>query len=82
LIRERFFENLGSRINLMKKVSRAITLAQKIVSEAKKEMNLEREENLKKQAKQLLEEIQASNKTVGLLERQLRNFMREVDLDE
>jgi len=66
----------------MKKVSRAITLAQKIVSEAKKEMNLEREENLKKQAKQLLEEIQASNKTVGLLERQLRNFMREVDLDE
>ena len=82
MIRERFFENLGSRINLMKKVSRAITLAQKIVSEAKKEMNLEREENLKKQAKQLLEEIQASNKTVGLLERQLRNFMREVDLDE
>jgi len=66
----------------MKKVSRAIPLAQKIVSEAKKEMNLEREENLKKQAKQLLEEIQASNKTVGLLERQLRNFMREVDLDE
>ena len=73
---------MGSRINLMKKVSRAIPLAQKIVSEAKKEMNLEREENLKKQAKQLLEEIQASNKTVGLLERQLRNFMREVDLDE
>ncbi len=67
---------------MKQKVSRAFSLAQKIVSEAKKELNTEREENLKKQAKQLLADIQVSNKTVNLLERQLKNFMAEVDLDK
>ena len=38
-------------------------------------------ENLKKQAKTLLADIQESKKTVCLLERQLNNFMKEVDLD-
>jgi hypothetical protein len=70
------------QLKMKQKVSRALSLAQKIVSEAKKELNTEREENLKKQAKQLLADIQASNKTVNLLERQLKNFMAEVDLDK
>jgi vacuolar-type H+-ATPase subunit H len=65
----------------MKKVTRAVSLAQKIVEVAKKELNEEKEKNLTEQAKQLLDEIQASKKTVILLERQLQNFMREVELD-
>jgi len=66
----------------MKKITRAVSLAQKIVSEAKKEINKEREERLKTQAKHLLEDIQEAKRTNDLLERQLRNFMREVDLGE
>lgn len=58
-----------------------LTLANKIVAEAKKELAKEKEENLKKQAKTLLEDIQESRRTVNLLERQLNNFMKEVDLD-
>jgi len=65
----------------MGKVKRAISLAEKIVSEAKKELNKEKEENLKKQAKTLLVEIQEAQRTVNLLEKQLKNFMREVELD-
>lgn len=57
------------------------TLANKIVAEAKKELAKEKEENLKVQAKKLLEDIQESKRTVALLERQLNNFMKEVDLD-
>lgn len=62
------------------KPSRA-SLAKKIVEEAKKELNKEREENLKNQAKQLLADISEAKRTVSLLERQLKNFMKEVDLD-
>lgn len=65
----------------MGKVKNTLTLANKIVAEAKKELAKEKEENLKIQAKKLLEEIQESKRTVNLLERQLNNFMKEVDLE-
>ena len=67
---------------MSKKVSRAFSLAQKIVSEAKKELNEERKETLKIEAKKLLEDIQEAHRTTNLLERQLRNFMRKVDLGD
>lgn len=63
------------------KISKSLSLAKKIVAEAKKELNKEKEENLKARAKQLLADIQEAQKTTSLLERQLNNFMREVDLD-
>jgi len=56
-------------------------LAKRIVAQAKKELSKEREENLTKRAKQLLEEIQESKRTVSLLEKQLNNFMREISTD-
>lgn len=65
----------------MGKMKDKLTLANKIVAEAKKELAKEKEENLKKQAKTLLEDIQEAKRTVNLLERQLNNFMKEVDLD-
>ena len=65
----------------MNKIQKGLSLANKIVVEAKKELAKEKEENLKKQAKTLLADIQESKKTVALLERQLNNFMKEVDLD-
>jgi len=65
----------------MGKIQNAVSLANKIVAEAKKELSKEKEENLKKQAKTLLADIQEAKKTVNLLERQLNNFMKEVDLD-
>jgi F0F1-type ATP synthase membrane subunit b/b' len=65
----------------MGKVKNTLTLANKIVADAKKELAKEKEENLKKQAKTLLEDIQEAKRTVNLLERQLNNFMKEVDLD-
>lgn len=65
----------------MKSIKEIGSLANKIVVEAKKELAKEKEENLKAQAKTLLADIQESKKTVALLERQLNNFMREVDLD-
>lgn len=58
-----------------------ISFANKVVAEAKKELAKEKEENLKKQAKTLLADIQEAKKTVSLLERQLNNFMKEVDLE-
>jgi len=58
-----------------------IDLAKKIVDEAKKELNREREGKYREQAKTLLEDIQEAKRTVGLLEKQLRNFMREVNLN-
>ena len=64
----------------MTKLTENITLAKKIVSQAKEELKKEKEENLKKQAKQLLAEMNEAKRTVALLERQLNNFMREVDL--
>lgn len=57
-----------------------ISFAKKVVEEAKKELNKEREEKYKSRAKNLLEDIEEAKRTVNLLERQLRNFMREVDL--
>lgn len=63
------------------KISKSLSLAKKIVTEAKKELNKEREENLKARAKQLLADIQEAKRTTSLLERQLNNFMREMDLD-
>jgi len=65
----------------MNSVKKTISLASKIVEEAKKEINKEREENLKSQAKKLLIEINVAQRTVNLLEKQLKNFMRECDLD-
>lgn len=65
----------------MNKISRGLSLANKIVSEAKKELANEKEENLKVQAKNLLADIQEAKRTVSLLEKQLMNFMKEVDLD-
>ena len=62
------------------KISKSLSLAKKIVSEAKKELTKEKEENLKVQAKKLLADIQEAKRTTSLLERQLNNFMREVDL--
>jgi len=58
-----------------------IKLAKKIISEAKKELNKEREENYKKRAKDLLSEISEAVRTTRLLEKQLKNFMREIDLE-
>lgn len=57
-----------------------ISFAKKVVEEAKKELNKEREEKYKARAKELLEDIEESKRTVNLLEKQLRNFMREIDL--
>jgi len=66
----------------MNKTQKTVSLAQKIVSEAKNELNKERESKLKAEAKRLLEDIQESKRTVDLLEKQLRNFMREVEIGE
>lgn len=63
------------------KITKSLSLAKKIVAEAKKELTKEKEENLKVRAKQLLADIQEAKRTTSLLERQLNNFMREVDLD-
>ena len=59
----------------------SLSLAKRIVAQAKKELSKEREENLTKRAKQLLEEIQESKRTVSLLEKQLTNFMREISTE-
>lgn len=65
----------------MNTIKKTISLANKIVAVAKKELAEEKEINLTKQAKKLLEEIQEAKRTVALLERQLQNFMKEVDLE-
>ena len=65
----------------MGKTQNALALANRIVAQAKKELAKEREENLTKRAKQLLEEIQEAKRTVSLLEKQLNNFMREIATD-
>lgn len=65
----------------MSKITKTISFANKIVAEAKKELEKEKSENLTKQAKTLLQDIQEAKRTVSLLERQLNNFMKEVDLD-
>jgi len=57
-----------------------IQLAKKIIEQAKKELNKEREDKYKTRAKVLLEDIEEAKRTVDLLEKQLRNFMREMDL--
>lgn len=68
-------------MSITKKVQRGVSLAKKIVSQAEQELVKEREENLIKQARTLLTDIQEAKRTVSLLERQLNNFMKEVDLD-
>jgi uncharacterized membrane protein YcjF (UPF0283 family) len=80
------FSSLKTRHGVLNEIKNmsvrsAISLAKKIVSEAEKEIAKEKEENLKVQAKSLLKDIQEAKKTVSLLERQLNNFMREVDLN-
>lgn len=63
----------------MAKLREKIALGKKIIEEAKKELNKEREEKYKARAKSLLEEIQESKRTVDLLEKQLRNFIKEIE---
>lgn len=63
------------------RIREKVTLAQKIVAQAKKELNKEKVEKYRERAKSLLEEIQEAQRTVNLLERQLKNFMKEVDLN-
>lgn len=58
-----------------------MSLAKRIVAQAKSELNKEREERLQEQAKTLLRDIQEAKRTCTLLEKQLNNFMREVDMD-
>jgi hypothetical protein len=57
-----------------------LELAKRVIETAKDELNKEREENYRRRAKQLLEEIDTAKRTVDLLEKQLRNFMREIEL--
>lgn len=63
------------------KKENVLSLAKRIVAQAKSELSKEREEKLKEQAKTLLQDIQEAKRTCALLERQLNNFMREVDID-
>lgn len=65
----------------MTSLKNKITLAKKIIDTAKSEINKENEENLKARAKTLLKEIQEAQKTVTLLERQLNNFIKEIELN-
>ena len=65
----------------MGRITKSLSLAKEIVAQAKMELAKDRKENLTKQAKDLLEDIQESKRTVSLLEKQLNNFMREVDLN-
>lgn len=58
-----------------------LSLAKKIVEQAKAELNKEREEKYMTRAKELLEEIHQAKRTVELLEKQLKNFIREIDLN-
>ena len=63
------------------RVKEKVSFAKKVVDQAKKELNKEREEKYKTRAKQLLEDIDESRRTVDLLEKHLRNFMREIELN-
>lgn len=67
---------MGKTIN---KVKKTVSLAERAVQKAKEELHQEREENLRKRAKGFLEELQEAKKTVSLLEKQFKNWMREVD---
>lgn len=66
---------------MTQKISK-ISLAKKIVSQAKQELAEEKEKQLKERAKSFLEEIQEAKRTVALLERQMKNFIREVEIEE
>lgn len=65
----------------MTKIKEKVTFARKVIDQAKKELNKEKEEKYKERAKVLLEDIQEAKRTVNLLEKQLNNFMREVDIE-
>ena len=58
-----------------------IDFAKKVVEQAKKELNKEKLEKYTERARGLLEDIQEAKRTTTLLEKQLRNFMREVNLN-
>lgn len=62
------------------KALNAVKLGKKIIEEAKKELNEEREKNYKNTAKSLLEDIETAKKTVCLLEKQLKNFIKEIEV--
>ncbi len=61
-------------------IKNKMALARKVIDQAKKEINKEREEKYLTRAKQLLVEIDEAKRTTDLLERQLRNFIREIEL--
>lgn len=63
------------------KVKDTPAFAKKVLEEAKKELNKEKEAKYKERAKSLLEEIQEAKRTTILLERQLNNFLKEMELD-
>ena len=65
----------------MWKIKKTIELWSKIIAEAKKQVKQEREEKLLERAKELIEELNESKKTVRLLERQVNNFIKECNLD-
>ncbi len=57
-----------------------LKLGKKILEEAKKELNEEREKEYRRTAKNLLEEIETAKRTVELLDKQLKNFIKEINL--
>lgn len=63
------------------KVKEKVTLAKKIIAQAKEEINKEKVEKYKETAKRLLEDMQEAKRTVSLLEKQINNFVREIDLE-
>lgn len=63
-----------------KTIKQTVEFGKKILDQAKKELNKEREEEYKKTAKTLLEDIESAKRTVDLLEKQLKNFIREIEL--
>lgn len=65
----------------MGKLKNGLSLANKIVAEAKAQLAKERDENLTKRAKELLIDINEAKRTVNLLEKQLNNFLREVSME-
>jgi len=67
--------------SVKEKIKCKISLSEKIIQEARKEYNKEREEKYKERAKSLLTEIMEAKRTVDLLERQLKNFLKEIDLN-
>ena len=68
-------------MSVKKKIEEKVALSKKVLELAQEEISKEREEKYKEQAKELLEDIREAKRTVTLLEKQLNNFLREIDLD-